>query len=672
MAKEKIEIGTQGVKRALNKFDSLQAISEFIWNGFDAGASNIDVQYDANEMGFISELRIIDNGSGIKYPELSERFRPFLYSNKVIDPSLMQHGPSAIHGKNGIGRLTFFKFARNAKWETTYAVNAKQFKKYTIEIQSDNLNTFSAQPESSASGPTGTVARFTDLEITDYNFESIKDYLASEFAWFLELKSPYERIITINGETLDYEFLVGERDTTNFTIEDIEFFARYVRWDERLRDEYSRYYFIDSANHEKAKKHTTLNNKGDNFYHSVYVHSNYFDSLKDVVILPDSNGDGNQPYLPLTEIEHEDIFKELLKSLDEYLRKRRRPFLRKRASKFVKDLEKEGAFPEFSPDLWDQHRKTELREVIQEIYETDPRVFSGLNSQQKQAFVQLFSLAMDSSERDSLLEIISQVVSLESKERKELAKILRTTRLSNVVATIKLVSDRFVAVDELKKMVYNPSFGANERDHLQTHIERHYWLFGEQYHLVTAAEPDFEQALRRFVFYLYGDTKPRSIDHPDKNKEMDIFAVRWLPMVNEINNIVLELKHPSVILGEKELRQVKKYMSVILEQSEFNASNMNWEFYLVGNDYNSEISGELESAKANGEKHLVFKRTNYKIYVMKWSEVITNFELRHKFILDKLKLERDKLAKINSSADDILTHGHNNTASLQESIVEQP
>jgi len=231
MAKEKIEIGTQGVKRALNKFDSFRAISEFIWNGFDAGASNVDIQYEANEMGFISELRIVDNGSGIRYPELSERFRPFLHSNKVIDPSLMQHGPSAIHGKNGIGRLTFFKFARNAVWETTYAVNAKQCKKYTIEIQSDNLNTFSAQPEVSASAPTGTVVRFTDLDITDYNFESIKDYLASEFAWFLELRSPYERTITINGETLEYEFLVGERNETNFTIEGVEFFARYVRWE---------------------------------------------------------------------------------------------------------------------------------------------------------------------------------------------------------------------------------------------------------------------------------------------------------------------------------------------------------------------------------------------------------------------------------------------------------
>jgi hypothetical protein len=673
MPKEKIEIGTPGVKRALNKFDALRAISEFIWNGFDAGASRVDIEYDANEIGFISELRIIDNGSGIPYPELEKKFRPFLHTNKVIDPTLMQHGPSAIHGKNGIGRLTFFKFARHAEWETTYAFAPEQYMSYKIEVHSDGLNTYFSSPEDSAIGPTHTIVRFTDLlDITDYSFDLIKEYLACEFAWFLELKSPFERVIFINDEPLEYAHLIGDRDEAQIRIKDVDFDIRYVRWNERLHDEYSRYYFIDSQNHEKAKKHTTLNNKGDTFYHSVYVHSVYFDLIKDAVVLPDAEDNGNQPQLPHFDIEREAIFKELLKKLDEYLRKKRKPFLRKRATRYVKELEADGVLPEFSDDVWDQIRKKELTEVIQDVYEADPRVFSGLNIQQKQAFIRLLGLVMDSSERDSLLEIISEVVNLESKERRELAKVLQTTRLSNVVAAIKMISDRFVAVDELKKMVYDSSFGANERDHLQTHIERHYWLFGEEYHLVTAAEPDFEEALRRFVYLLYGETKPRKIDHRDKNKEMDIFAVRQLPQVHEISNIVLELKHPNITLGEKELLQVKRYMSVIVEQPEFNASNMNWAFYLVGNDYDSDIAGELESAEAHNERHLIYKRGKYKIYVLKWSEIITNFQLRHQFILDRLKLERDKLATMNTSADEILANGFKNTASLKEAIATHP
>ena len=43
---------------------------------------------------------------------------------------------------------------------------------------------------------------------------------------------------------------------------------------------------------------------------------------------------------------------------------------------------------------------------------------------------------------------------------------------------------------------------ANEVDHLQTMIEKHYWLFGEEYSLVTAEEPNFEEALRRYLYIL--------------------------------------------------------------------------------------------------------------------------------------------------------------------------
>ena len=55
----------------------------------------------------------------------------------------------------------------------------------------------------------------------------------------------------------------------------------------------------------------------------------------------------------------------------------------------------------------------------------------------------------------------------------------------------------------------------------------------------------------------------------DKNKEMDIFMVRQLSNNSSINNVVVELKHPKVKLGSKQLDQVKTYMGVILEQDEF-------------------------------------------------------------------------------------------------------
>ena len=61
---------------------------------------------------------------------------------------------------------------------------------------------------------------------------------------------------------------------------------------------------------------------------------------------------------------------------------------------------------------------------------------------------------MDSGERDSLFKILDAVVELDSNDRKEFAKILEITRLKQVVSTIKLISDRLLTLENLKKWIY--------------------------------------------------------------------------------------------------------------------------------------------------------------------------------------------------------------------------
>ena len=85
-------------------------------------------------------------------------------------------------------------------------------------------------------------------------------------------------------------------------------------------------------------------------------------------------------------------------------------------------------------------------------------------------------------------------------------------------------------------------------------------------------------------------------------------------------------------------------MEVILSVDHFNArTNSTWDFYLIGQDYDSTIINEIRNAEHHGEKGLVFKVANYRIFVKKWSEVFIDVELRLKWLNDKLKLERDKL-----------------------------
>ena len=123
--------------------------------------------------------------------------------------------------------------------------------------------------------------------------------------------------------------------------------------------------------------------------------------------------------------------------------------------------------------------------------------------------------------------------------------------------------------------------------------------------------------------------------------------------------MVVELKHPVKTITKKELDQVKDYMSVISSDTRFNANNYRWKFYLIGKKYNDYISDEIENSKSNGEQDLVFwnKRNDYKIYVKKWSDVINDIELRHRFLDEKLNIEKERLyishSNINALLDEV-------------------
>ena len=106
---EKVEVNTNSIRKILKKYNPANSIAEYIWNGFDAGANKVELFYEANSIGYISQILIKDNGRGINFIELKYKFKPFFDSEKTIEINKPKY-TSAYHGKNGVGRLTFFTF----------------------------------------------------------------------------------------------------------------------------------------------------------------------------------------------------------------------------------------------------------------------------------------------------------------------------------------------------------------------------------------------------------------------------------------------------------------------------------------------------------------------------------------------------------------------------------
>lgn len=661
MNSQTVEITSAGIRKILNKYTPERAISEYVWNGFDAKATvvYVDFEIDSSDLDTIKHIRISDNGTGINHDELSFKFKKFYESQKRISSD----NNDITRGKNGYGRFTFYKFARIAKWETFYKKGDEVFT-YDIKISSETLKDYSTSDPKICDHTIGTIVTFEDItsDISSAFVENVLiPYLKAEFAWFLAIKEDYK--IFVNGNELDYSSIIADSELFPIQLSSSEhhegaFQCQYIRWNQKMNDEYSRFYFLNTELELKKTKTTLLNKKGDSFWHSIIVVDDFFNEINCDSEMPE---DATSQFRLFDNPKDRRLYKELISELNNFLKRKRRPFLKQQALILVDKYKEENVFPSFGANEWDSIRRENLEAFVKELYEVEPAVFMKLNKEQKKVFLELLNLVMDSGERDSLFKILDAVVELDSNDRTEFAKILEHTRLKQVISTIKIITDRLLTLENLKKIVFNHSLKANEVRDLQSFIEKHYWIFGEEYRMVCAEEVKFEEALRKYLYILRGISEKKYMTHPDKYKEMDLFLTGTDFRDGRPHNVVVEIKNPTTIkqLKSEQLGQLERYMDVILKEDCFNDANEYWTFILIGQDYD-DIVGRRIANKLSG---LVMNGDNYALYVKKWSEIINELERRLKYLLEKLKVERDTLSKANS-LQEISQEIANNTAVL--------
>lgn len=529
MRNQRVSIDDPGIRNALQDYDVKRSICEYIWNGFDAGATVVKLVLERNAFGGIEAVEVIDDGSGIVHDTLNRSFAPFWESYRS-----QQHPSkdrlSTVHGKNGIGRFSFFAFAERAKWQTVYADSDGQRHSYSIKMERGSLHQYQASEPVNADRETGTAVRFTQIPTSldkEFTEEKIVTYLARQFVWLLQLSASRNFKLLINGKSLNYSHLVADSEEITHLIrrEDtaFQFVIRFIRWRPDVKDKSSQYFYLDSHYRPRYREYTPLNKKGDEFYHSVYITSEYFDNV-DTSQFGKASRRGNSQALIGYSVS---IYAELRDFLDTYIAQKRTPYIREYASSLVESYEEKGQFPRFGSNEWDIARHATFKQFITDLCQVRPKLIDDLKGQQRSVMLRLLNLALDSDEREQLFDILEQLVDLTAAERSQFARILKIADLSHINRTIRMISDRFKAVSELKRIVYEFKRFALEW-HVQEMIEKHYWLFGEQFHLVTAAEPDFEEALRRLTHILRDEETDVELDDPDKNKEMDIFAVRQI------------------------------------------------------------------------------------------------------------------------------------------------
>jgi hypothetical protein len=420
-----VNITSKGIQKVLKNYNEKQAIAEYIWNGFDANADTIKIDYVANALGHLESLDIADNGYGIDFDRLQKKFDPFFESEKAIQVITPKH-TSKMHGRNGVGRLTFFTFAHNATWRTTYQAE-NGFRHGEIYISTGGLNSynhdFSALP--TANGNTGTVVSFSNLRIGQQDLEeTVLPFLINEFCWFIELNKHKNYSVIVNGTALNFSDNIKSLEEFNLFYPDtaVNFKIKYVHWKDNLHRELSKYYFL-AGGEEVYKDYTTLNKKSDDYFHSVYIDSDFFRDFD----FKSFENEGQVAIFGAAKSSPEYRF--LIKELTEYLKSKRKPFLKEYANRLIDAYEQEDIFPVYVTEREKQQRKPELINLIKAIYEAEPKLFGSLNTGQKRTLVRLMDLLLVSNQRDQIFELFNGMIELEAEEKEELSSLVKKVEL---------------------------------------------------------------------------------------------------------------------------------------------------------------------------------------------------------------------------------------------------
>lgn len=633
------------IKSQLEKLSQEHAISEYIWNAFDAGATSISITTQPNFLGGFTEIEITDNGDGIVYDELEETFGQFLDSKKKAKRTPITRG------HKGKGRFSFCKFSDKAQW-----ISWNNRKEFTLNIVSSHLNEYEySDLYSCTKEKSGTTVVFSPTSLTEEYFNStIFNFLRNDISWLLVAKPELKMLI--NGQLVDPVEYSSKVINTAFGADD--FSIKTLIWGSKPVVEKSYIYYMDSKGDVVHKEPSDINKKG--FDCSAYVTSAWFDGFllkSDLITHSDKN------------IES-DAFNFISLKVKGQLREEYLQFKNNAADQLIQRYLNEGVFPAYKGEnrMLNEFKRNQLIETIKVIYEAEPKLFSDtLNKPQKKILIKLLDRIIETNNLSNLFDILEGIVSLSEEDVSKLSSVIKRSSLSNITRTLSFISDRLDVIDYFKEIIYKHKKQSYEVKHVQKSIESNLWLFGEQYTLMTSEEDKFDKALRKYLEKVKGFSKEHynkySVQHPDKNKEMDIFAAQKTKRYTESNEeyfhcIVIELKKPSIKLGDKELDQIKLYKNIIAATDEFKDEKTIWDFILIGNDISdskitaANLASDLKSNKIHGEFGLVQKVDNMRIYVRTWKQILNEYDLRYHDLIDKLKLKEIEIAD-NLSPDEL-------------------
>nr|WP_199000932.1 ATP-binding protein [Flavobacterium sp. ASV13] len=624
----KIDLGVEKDHiESLTKANGVTAISELIWNSLDSDSTQINVNYKKNRLGLIEEIIVHDNGLGLKYSKAENVFGRLGGSVKKTEN--VSPGGRHYHGKEGRGRYKSLALGDLITFTSTFK-NADQFQQFDITIDRNNLSYSDISDVKSLDN--GTNESGFKVTINNVNQENALMALDPKGRRDLEQKfasywiSYPDFSIFFNGSKLEFESLIKNTDEKEVYAEDnggrYKFIVKIIEWNFDIR-----------------KKTYLCNIKGVPFKElnlgirssipiSIFIQSIYIEKLhRDNLIDLDNFDDLLQS-----------VYSESKKFAREYVRKR----LHQYSGEFINDLKNKGLYPyKDKADSVVEETKRQVFDIVAlQIHEFLP-TFDDQDDKSKKFTLSLIKESLE-NDSNSLKRILTEVIELPLDKRDELVEILEETSLSNIIDTMTEIKNRLSLINGLETIIYDKNVNATikERKHLHKIVVKETWLFGDKY-TYGVDDVTLKNVLKAYLKdSLQRDDFQEVVDEQDNSNLSTIPDVcLWqqfsLGSLGK-ENLIIELKKPTVDAGFTEKTQIESYASKVSNDPRFPKDKTRWKFILITKDIKPEIEPLLR--QMHRRYGHVSEGENFDVYILPWGHILTDARTRHEFIKEKLNL----------------------------------
>ncbi|WP_257099022.1 ATP-binding protein [Pseudovibrio flavus] len=619
----------------------LVAISELIWNAYDADAKEVTVELEAGELTELGLIRISDDGSGISAAQVSAQFEALGGSWKKR--TIRTVGGRIVHGEKGQGRFKAFALGDQVSWTSKHDGSS-----FSITGNKLDLKHF-AISEPVPATETGCVVEIRELA-RDFAIraeDGFADQVRDVFA--LQLYEDPNFKITYDGEEVDareaikdvtpYELRVALEDGASFeaTLEIIEWKKKVER--KMMLCLPGRFSFHSLPPGIQAR----------GFDFTVYITADHFQSLTDDNT--ESLVELDPPSMALVEAARQ--------KLREHFRKREAERSRSKIVEWkeAKIYPYEGKAS--NPIEVNERQVFDVVALNLADYSAD---FDRSPAKQQKLILQLVKSAIETGP-GALPSILEQVIDLPKERMDELAGLLQKTTLTAVINAAKAVTDRLEFLRALQILIYDPKSKRQllERSQLHRIITQETWIFGEQFNLMNDDE-DLTSVLQTHIGLMDKGRKDLAptepvLDEEGKVKIVDLMLSSRIPTPTdeERRHLVVELKRPKQPINEDVINQIRKYAKTVAKDARFVHSNVEWDFIAISNDFTQDA--ELEARQKDMPRGLVMELSDpikIRVWAKTWGEIIQEAEGRLTFYKRRLAYQAsdkealDYLRSINS------------------------